>query len=57
MKQRMEIVVVTEIDCEGGFNQLSYEKALAESIKTSCKEILKCPKNNTEVFIEYGDPV
>ena len=56
MKQRMEIIVVTEIDNDN-FDQLECEKNLKEAIKVACKDILDCPKKYTEVYIEYGEPV
>lgn len=58
MKQRLELIVVTEIDyIKVGKSQYTYETELVEAVKEAVKSVIKTPKKLTEVDIEYGDPV
>lgn len=57
MKQRMEIIVVTEVDHKKNLSQEWYESELKKRIAEVCKEVLGTPKKHTEAFIEYGEPV
>lgn len=61
MKQRLELIVVSEIDHDrataAGLSQQAYERALKEAVAQAIKDVLSTPKNRTIVEIEYGESV
>ncbi len=58
MRQRLEIIVITEVDHDKvTMNNGFYEKDLQCLIAEAVKKSIGTPKVRTECFFEYGDPL